>query len=197
MNDCVYICVSCQLRTDAEKSSLVESGLAWYSEDKALQKADSGAYDTGSLKTESSSKYRKSRPAEGAALEKTARRELKKPQSLGQPTSFKKGQNPPVGVTSPITHTSQSMLRVAGEKVEMHFILLELSAVLQLHVAMYTPTHTHTHLHHCCIPFQHQSVSPHVLMIEMPNLKYNKHAYLLSCRQESTTAYLCYFTVFS
>ncbi|TSM36108.1 Neuron navigator 1 [Bagarius yarrelli] len=106
------------LRTDAEKSSLVESGLAWYSEDKALQKADSGAYDTGSLKTESSSKYRKSRPAEGAALEKTARRELKKPQSLGQPSSFKKGQHPPVGVTSPITHTSQSVLKVAASKGE-------------------------------------------------------------------------------
>lgn len=117
MNDCVCICVSCQLRTDAEKRSLVESGLAWYSEDnKALQKADSGTYDTGSLKTESSSKYRKSRPSEGAVQEKTTRRELKKPQSLGQPGSFKKGQNTPVGVTSPITHTSQSVLKVAGEK---------------------------------------------------------------------------------
>ncbi|XP_060724252.1 neuron navigator 1 isoform X1 [Tachysurus vachellii] len=107
---------SVMLRTDAEKRSLVESGLAWYSEDKALQKADSGAYDTGSLKTESSSKYRKSRPAEGAVQEKTARRELKKPQSLGQPGSFKKGQNPPVGITSPITHTSQSVLKVAAPK---------------------------------------------------------------------------------
>lgn len=123
MNNCVCVCarvclcVSYQLRTDAEKRSLVESGLAWYSEDnKALQKADSGAYDTGSLKTESSSKYRKSRPAEGAAHERTTRRELKKPQSLGQPSSFKKGQNPPVGVTSPITHTSQSVLKVAGKK---------------------------------------------------------------------------------
>ncbi|XP_058259158.1 neuron navigator 1 isoform X6 [Hemibagrus wyckioides] len=107
---------SVMLRTDAEKRSLVESGLAWYSEDKALQKADSGAYDTGSLKTESSSKYRKSKPAEGAAQEKTARRELKKPQSLGQPGVFKKGQNPPIGITSPITHTSQSVLKVAAPK---------------------------------------------------------------------------------
>ncbi|KAF5896296.1 neuron navigator 1 isoform X4, partial [Clarias magur] len=106
---------SVMLRTDAEKRSLVESGLAWYSEDsKALQKADSGAYDTGSLKTESSNKYRKSRPSEGSGQEKAARRELKKPQSLGQPGSFKKGQNPPVGVTSPITHTSQSVLKVAA-----------------------------------------------------------------------------------
>lgn len=114
MNDCVFVS---QLRTDAEKRSLVESGLAWYSEDsKVLQKADSGTYDTGSLKSETSSKYRKSRPSEGAMQERTARRELKKPQSLGQPGSFKKGQNPPVGVTSPITHTSQSVLKVAGEK---------------------------------------------------------------------------------
>ncbi|XP_046692854.1 neuron navigator 1 isoform X3 [Silurus meridionalis] len=106
---------SVMLRTDAEKRSLVESGLAWYSEDnKALQKADAGSYDTGSLKTKSSSKYRKSRPAEGAAQEKTAKRELKKPQSLGQPGNFRKGQNPPVGITSPITHTSQSVLKVAA-----------------------------------------------------------------------------------
>lgn len=117
INDCASIYVSCQLRTDAEKRSLVESGLAWYSEDnKALQKADSGTYDTGSLKTESSSKYRKSRPAEGAAQEKPTKRELKKPQSLGQPGGFKKGHSPPVGVTSPMTHTAQSVLKVAGEK---------------------------------------------------------------------------------
>ncbi|XP_062853572.1 neuron navigator 1 isoform X2 [Trichomycterus rosablanca] len=110
---------SVMLRTDAEKRSLVESGYAWYSEDsKALQKSDSGAYDTGSLKTESTSKYRKKIPAEGAAPEKTPRRELKKPQTLGQPGNFKRGQNPPVGVTSPITHTSQSVLKVAAPKAD-------------------------------------------------------------------------------
>ncbi|XP_026856365.2 neuron navigator 1 isoform X2 [Electrophorus electricus] len=108
---------SVMLRTDAEKRSLVESGFAWYSEDsKAMRKSDSGAYDTGSLKTESSSKYRKSRPAEGAVQEKAGRGELKKPQSLAQPGSFKKGRNPPVGVTSPITHTSQSVLKVAASR---------------------------------------------------------------------------------
>ncbi|XP_076870026.1 neuron navigator 1 isoform X3 [Brachyhypopomus gauderio] len=108
---------SIMLRTDAEKRSLVESGFAWYSEDsKAMRKSDSGAYDTGSLKTESSSKYRKSRPAEGAVQDKAVRGELKKPQCLGQPGGFKKGRNPPVGVTSPITHTSQSVLKLAAPK---------------------------------------------------------------------------------
>lgn len=115
------MCLFFQLRTDAEKRSLVESGLAWYSEDsKAFRKADSGAYETGSLKTESSSKYRKSRPTEGAVQEKSGKGELKKPQSLGQPGNFKKGRNPPVGVTSPITHTTQSVLKMAGENKEYH-----------------------------------------------------------------------------
>ncbi|XP_048110437.1 neuron navigator 1 isoform X4 [Alosa alosa] len=106
---------SVMLRTDAEKRSLVESGLAWYSEEgKVARKLDAGgAYDTGSLKTEPSSRWKKSRPLEGAAHDK-AGREVKKPQSLGQPGNFKKGRNPPVGVTSPITHTSQSVLKVAA-----------------------------------------------------------------------------------
>ncbi|MBN3319161.1 NAV1 protein, partial [Atractosteus spatula] len=104
------------LRTDAEKRSLVESGLSWYSEDgKPHRKMDSsGGYDTGSLKTESSSKWRKVRPE--TSSEEMAKGELKKPQSLGQPNVLKKGKNPPVGVTSPITHTSQSMLKVAAPK---------------------------------------------------------------------------------
>ncbi|XP_051567909.1 neuron navigator 1-like [Myxocyprinus asiaticus] len=109
---------SVMLRTDAEKRSLVESGLAWDSEDsKSLRKSD-GVYDTGSLKAESSSKWRKSRPPDGSTQEKTGKGELKKPQSFGQPGSFKKGRNPPVGVTSPITHTSQSVLKVAAPKVD-------------------------------------------------------------------------------
>ncbi|XP_066521963.1 neuron navigator 1 isoform X2 [Hoplias malabaricus] len=108
---------SVMLRTDAEKRSLVESGFAWYSEDsKTMQKADSGTYDTGSLKTESSSKYRKIKPAESSGQEKTGRGELRKPQSLGQSGNFKKGRNPPIGVTSPITHSSQSVLKVAVPK---------------------------------------------------------------------------------
>lgn len=41
--------------------------------------------------------------------------ELKKPVSLGPPGSLKKGKTPPVAVTSPITHTAQSTLKVAGE----------------------------------------------------------------------------------
>ncbi|CAM4629075.1 unnamed protein product [Leuciscus chuanchicus] len=107
---------SVMLRTDAEKRSLVESGLAWYSEDcKSLRKAD-GVYDTGSLKAEPSCKWRKTRLPDGPAQDKMGKGELKKPQSLGQPGSFKKSRNPPVGVTSPITHNSQSVLKIAVPK---------------------------------------------------------------------------------
>uniref|UniRef100_A0A3Q3RPY2 Neuron navigator 1b n=1 Tax=Mastacembelus armatus TaxID=205130 RepID=A0A3Q3RPY2_9TELE len=108
---------SVMLRTDAEKRSLVESGLSWYSEDgKSSHKLDSCSYDTGSLKTEAPSKWRKKTPS--FSEDSGGKGELKKPQSLGQPGSFRKGRNPPVGVTSPITHTSQSMLRVAAPKCE-------------------------------------------------------------------------------
>ncbi|XP_071190883.1 neuron navigator 1-like isoform X1 [Salvelinus alpinus] len=109
---------SVMLRTDAEKRSLVESGLSWYSEDaKAARKMDGSTYETGSLKTETPSKWRKSsRPMEGASEDAGVKGELRKPQSLGQPGTFKKGRNPPVGVTSPITHTSQSVLKVAAPK---------------------------------------------------------------------------------
>uniref|UniRef100_A0AAY5K8C5 AAA+ ATPase domain-containing protein n=1 Tax=Esox lucius TaxID=8010 RepID=A0AAY5K8C5_ESOLU len=110
--------VCTQLRTDAEKRSLVESGLSWYSEDaKTSRKMDGGSYETGSLKTETPSKWRKSsRPMEGPSEDMGLKGELRKPQSLGQPGNFKKGRNPPVGVTSPITHTSQSVLKVAAPK---------------------------------------------------------------------------------
>ncbi|KAM9409195.1 neuron navigator 1 [Pholidichthys leucotaenia] len=104
---------SAMLRTDAEKRSLVESGLSWYSEDgKASHKFSSGSYDSGSLKTEAPSKWRKKPPS--LSEDFGCKGEMKKPQSLGQPGSFKKGRNPPVGVTSPITHTSQSMLKVVA-----------------------------------------------------------------------------------
>ncbi|CAK6967198.1 neuron navigator 1 [Scomber scombrus] len=108
---------SAMLRTDAEKRSLVESGLSWYSEDsKASHKLDSCRYDTGSLKTEAPSKWRKKPPS--LSDDTAGKGELRKPQSLGHPGSFKKGRNPPVGITSPITHTSQSMLKVAAHKSE-------------------------------------------------------------------------------
>ncbi|XP_041836631.1 neuron navigator 1 isoform X2 [Melanotaenia boesemani] len=108
---------SVMLRTDAEKRSLVESGLSWYSEDgKASHKLDSCSYDSGSLKTEAPSKWRKKPPS--LSEDFGLKGELKKPQSLGQPGSLKKSRNPPVGVTSPITHTSQSMLKVAAPKSE-------------------------------------------------------------------------------
>uniref|UniRef100_A0A3Q3GGZ4 Neuron navigator 1 n=1 Tax=Labrus bergylta TaxID=56723 RepID=A0A3Q3GGZ4_9LABR len=108
---------SAMLRTDAEKRSLVESGLSWYSEDgKACHKLDGSSFDTGSLKTEAPSKWRKKPPS--LSEDFGCKGELKKPQSLGQPGSFKKARNPPIGVTSPITHTSQSTLKVAAPKSE-------------------------------------------------------------------------------
>uniref|UniRef100_A0A3B3C3J0 Neuron navigator 1 n=1 Tax=Oryzias melastigma TaxID=30732 RepID=A0A3B3C3J0_ORYME len=108
---------SVMLRTDAEKRSLVESGLSWYSEDgKTSHKFNSCSFDSGSLKTEAPSKWRKKPPSLGEDF--GVKGELKKPQSLGQPGSLNRGRNPPVGVTSPITHTSQSMLKVAAPKSE-------------------------------------------------------------------------------
>uniref|UniRef100_A0A3Q2D2I3 Neuron navigator 1 n=1 Tax=Cyprinodon variegatus TaxID=28743 RepID=A0A3Q2D2I3_CYPVA len=108
---------SVMLRTDAEKRSLVESGLSWYSEDgKASHRLDRCSFNSGSLKTEAPSKWRKKPPS--LSEDFGVKGDLKKPQSLGQPGSFKKGRNPPVGVTSPITHTSQSMLKVAAPKSE-------------------------------------------------------------------------------
>ncbi|CAF94367.1 unnamed protein product, partial [Tetraodon nigroviridis] len=105
-----------QLRTDAEKRSLVESGLSWYSEDGkgSSNKLSSSSYDTGSLKTEAQSKWRKKSLSEESGV----KGELRKPLSFSQPGSFKKSHNPPVGVTSPITHTSQSALKVAAPKSE-------------------------------------------------------------------------------
>ncbi|XP_037266518.1 neuron navigator 1 isoform X3 [Falco rusticolus] len=101
------------LRTDSEKRSLAESGLSWYCEgdDKAPKKLD---YDSSSLKMEhGSSKWRRE-PSEGGE-EGPKGGELKKPVSLGTPGSLKKGKTPPVAVTSPITHTAQSTLKVAGK----------------------------------------------------------------------------------
>ncbi|XP_069627682.1 neuron navigator 1 isoform X2 [Haliaeetus albicilla] len=101
------------LRTDSEKRSLAESGLSWYceGEDKAPKKLD---YDSSSLKMEhGSSKWRRE-PSEGGE-EGPKAGELKKPVSLGTPGSLKKGKTPPVAVTSPITHTAQSTLKVAGK----------------------------------------------------------------------------------
>uniref|UniRef100_A0A8D0B2R1 Neuron navigator 1 n=1 Tax=Salvator merianae TaxID=96440 RepID=A0A8D0B2R1_SALMN len=101
------------LRTDSEKRSLAESGLNWYgeSEEKAQKKMD---YDSGSLKMEhSSSKWRRER-SESCDEAPAKSGELKKPVSLGPPGSLKKGKTPPVAVTSPITHTAQT-LKVAGK----------------------------------------------------------------------------------
>ncbi|XP_056131430.1 neuron navigator 1-like isoform X3 [Lampris incognitus] len=106
------------LRTDAEKRSLVESGLSWDSDDtkpgrKSQGGGGGGGYDTGSLKTESAHKWRKPR-RQGEGLE-GGKAELKRPQTLSHTNALKKGgRNPPVGVTSPIAHTAPSGLKVAG-----------------------------------------------------------------------------------
>nr|XP_033773559.1 neuron navigator 1 isoform X4 [Geotrypetes seraphini] len=98
------------LRTDSEKRSLVESGLSWYSEseEKVLGKLE---YDSGSLKMEHGSRWRRER---SESCEEPAKSDVRKPVTLGQSGSLRKGKNPPVAITSPITHTSQSMLKVAG-----------------------------------------------------------------------------------
>ncbi|XP_034445263.1 neuron navigator 1-like isoform X8 [Hippoglossus hippoglossus] len=103
------------MRTDAEKRSLVESGLSWDTDDAkpGCKSQGSSVYNTGSLKSESANKWKKTRPQHGEGLE-GGKGELKKPQTLGQGNVLRKGRNPPVGVTSPITHTSQSGLKVAG-----------------------------------------------------------------------------------
>lgn len=60
-----------------------------------------------------SSKWRRERPESCDDTSKVG--ELKKPISLGHPGSLKKGKTPPVAVTSPITHTAQSALKVTGK----------------------------------------------------------------------------------
>ncbi|KAK7884263.1 hypothetical protein WMY93_027386 [Mugilogobius chulae] len=102
------------MRTDAEKRSLVESGLSWDTDDSKPSRKSLGnsIYETSSLKSESANKWKKSK-APGEGLE-GGRGELKKPQTLGPGNMLKKGRNPPVGVTSPITHTAQSGLKVPG-----------------------------------------------------------------------------------
>uniref|UniRef100_A0A8C5M3I9 Neuron navigator 1 n=1 Tax=Leptobrachium leishanense TaxID=445787 RepID=A0A8C5M3I9_9ANUR len=87
------------LRTDSEKRSLVESGLSWHSEpeERAPRRME---YDSGSLKSEhGTSRWRRER------TDDAPKSETKKAVPLGQP--LRKGKNPPVGVTSPITHSGQ------------------------------------------------------------------------------------------
>ncbi|XP_063309247.1 neuron navigator 1 isoform X3 [Pelobates fuscus] len=95
------------LRTDSEKRSLVESGLSWHSEpeERASCRMD---YDSGSLKSEhGASRWRREK------TDDTSKSEIKKPVTLGQP--LRKGKNPPVGVTSPITHSGQINLKGGGK----------------------------------------------------------------------------------
>ncbi|XP_037397331.1 neuron navigator 1 isoform X4 [Pygocentrus nattereri] len=98
------------LRTDAEKHSLVESGLSWYSEEAKVQCRSEGCYDTGSLKMESSNKLKKYQVQDDAGI----KGELRKPQAPNHQSSLKKSRNPPVGITSPITHNPQSLQKALG-----------------------------------------------------------------------------------
>ncbi|XP_068610075.1 neuron navigator 1-like [Brachionichthys hirsutus] len=100
------------MRTDAEKRSLVQSGLSWDNEEAKPNRKSQGSniYDTGSLKSDSANKWKKTH----VHREDRGTGELRKPHTLGQGNVLKKGRTPPVGVTSPITHTSQTGLKVAG-----------------------------------------------------------------------------------
>ncbi|XP_075051716.1 neuron navigator 1 isoform X2 [Mixophyes fleayi] len=96
------------LRTDSEKRSLAESGLSWHSEpeERGPRRME---YDSGSLKSEhGSSRWRREKNDD------PPKSEIKKPVTLGQP--LRKGKNPPVGVTSPITHTGQAALKGKPEQ---------------------------------------------------------------------------------
>ncbi|XP_073522714.1 neuron navigator 1 isoform X2 [Phyllobates terribilis] len=93
------------LRTDSEKRSLVESGLSWHSEsdERGPRRME---YDSGSLKSEhGSSRWRRDKNDDAP------KSDVKKPVSLGQP--LRKGKNPPVGVTSPITQSGQTVSKGA------------------------------------------------------------------------------------
>ncbi|XP_072419331.1 neuron navigator 1-like isoform X2 [Chiloscyllium punctatum] len=100
------------LRTDAEKRSMVESGLTWYSgsESKGPKKSE-GGYDASNLKMDQNTKWRRIRTE---SAEETTKGELKKQQSTGQTSSLKKGAAP-VGVTSPMTSSGAGSLKVAGK----------------------------------------------------------------------------------
>ncbi|XP_071993333.1 neuron navigator 1 isoform X2 [Engystomops pustulosus] len=94
------------LRTDSEKRSLVESGLSWHSEseERGPRRME---FDSGSLKLEhSSSRWRREKNDD------VPKSDIKKPVTLGQP--LRKGKNPPVGVTSPITQTGQNVSKGGG-----------------------------------------------------------------------------------
>ncbi|XP_075709737.1 neuron navigator 1 isoform X7 [Rhinoderma darwinii] len=95
------------LRTDSEKRSLVESGLSWHSEseERGPRRME---YDSGSLKAEhGSSRWRREKNND------PPKPDVKKTVSLGQ--QLRKGKNPQVGVTSPITQTGQTVSKVGAK----------------------------------------------------------------------------------
>ncbi|XP_067913243.1 neuron navigator 1-like isoform X6 [Heterodontus francisci] len=100
------------LRTDAEKRSMVESGLTWYSGSEGKgQKKSEGGYDASNLKMDQNTKWRRIR---SESAEESTKGELKKPQTTGQTSSLKKGAAP-VGVTTPMTSSGAGSLKVAGK----------------------------------------------------------------------------------
>ncbi|XP_078276803.1 neuron navigator 1-like isoform X3 [Rhinoraja longicauda] len=100
------------LRTDAEKRSMVESGLTWCgsSEGKGQKKSESG-YDASNLKMDQNTKWRRIR---SESADETTKGELKKPQPAVQTSSLKKNAAP-VGVTSPMTCSGAGSLKPAGK----------------------------------------------------------------------------------
>ncbi|XP_076839892.1 neuron navigator 1-like isoform X2 [Brachyhypopomus gauderio] len=98
-------------RTDSEKHSLVKSGLAWYSEEVSAQCRGDRSFDTGSLKTASASMWK---DANGT------KSEVPKLQTLNHHPSLKKKHKPPLFITAPVTHNSQSMLKVPSVSKNDH-----------------------------------------------------------------------------
>ncbi|XP_032898347.1 neuron navigator 1 isoform X4 [Amblyraja radiata] len=100
------------LRTDAEKRSMVESGLTWCgsSEGKGQKKSESG-YDASNLKMDQNTKWRRIR---SESADETTKGELKKLQPSVQTSSLKKIAAP-VGVTSPMTCSGAGSLKPAGK----------------------------------------------------------------------------------
>ncbi|XP_069797769.1 neuron navigator 1-like isoform X2 [Narcine bancroftii] len=100
------------LRTDAEKRSMVESGLTWCSGSEGKgQKKSEGGYDASNLKMDQNTKWRRIR---SESADESTKGELKKPQPTVQTSSLKKS-TAPVGVTSPMTSSGAGSLKPAGK----------------------------------------------------------------------------------
>ncbi|XP_062921637.1 neuron navigator 1-like isoform X2 [Mobula hypostoma] len=100
------------LRTDAEKRSMVESGLTWCSGSEGKgQKKSEGGYDASNIKMDQNTKWRRIR---SESADESTKGEVKKPQPTVQPSSLKKSAAP-VGVTSPMTSSGTGSLKPSGK----------------------------------------------------------------------------------